>query len=86
MDVKADPGVEINRRIASARFVWMKLNIFWREGLLSMRDKILIYNSVVGSRLTYGLHTLPLKLDLLHKINAFQTRGLRQLLKLNTLS
>ena len=30
----------------------------------------------------YGLHTLPLKLDLLSKLDAFQMRGLRQILKL----
>ena len=68
MDVKADPSMEINRRIASARYIWMKLSIFWKDGLLSMREKLLIYNSVVGSRLMYGLHTLPLKPDLLQRI------------------
>ena len=82
MDTKADPKVEVNRRLAGARYIWMKLSIFWREGLLSTREKLLIYNALIGSRLTYGLHTLPLKIDLLKKLDAFHMRGLRQILKL----
>ena len=47
-----------------------------------MREKILIYNALIGNRLVYGFHTLPLKLDLLSKLDAFQMTRLRQILKL----
>ena len=60
----------------------MKLRIFWREGLLSIRERIMIYTALIGTRLTYGLHTLPLKDELMNKIDAFHVKELRQILKM----
>ena len=37
---------------------------------------------LVGSKLLHGLHTLPLKDDLLNKIEAFHLIGLRRILDL----
>ena len=67
-----------------ARYVWQQLKDFWREGLLSKRQKILIYDALVGSKLLYSLHTLPLKNDLLNKLDVFHLKGLRQVLGLKT--
>ena len=58
MNATADPVVEVNRRLAAARYVWLKLHIFWRHGLLSMRDKLLIYDALIGGKLSYGLHVI----------------------------
>ena len=78
----ADPQIEVNRRISAARYVWIKLKLFWREGLLTIKDKIRIYDTLIASKLMYGLHTAPLKNDLLNQIDAFHFKGLRQILKL----
>ena len=81
MHAKADPNIEANRRIASARYTWKRLKDFWRDGHLSLRERVLIYDSVVSSKLMYGMHVLPLRDDILHKLDTFFYRGLRQLLK-----
>ena len=83
-NAKADPAIEVHRRVAGARYVWQQLKDFWREGLLSKRQKILIYDALVGSKLLYSLHTLPLKNDLLNKLDVFNLKGLRQILGLET--
>ena len=71
INAKADPMIEINKRLAGAWYVWQKLKDFWRDGLLSKREKILIYDALVSSKLLYGLHTLPLNDNLLNKLNVF---------------
>ena len=45
MNVKADPAIEVNRRLANAKYTWTKLRIFWTQGELSFRDKLLIYDA-----------------------------------------
>ena len=77
---KADPNIEIHRRIAAARFVFEKLELFWKDGLLPKRERILIYDALVSAKLTYGLHMLPLKDDQLQKLDAFHLKGLRRIL------
>ena len=75
---------EIRKRIGGATYVWQKLKSFWRDGLLSRREKILIYDALVGSKVLYGLHTLPLKDANLRKLDAFHLRGLRRILGIPT--
>jgi hypothetical protein len=82
MNISVAPKAEVNRRLALARYTWLTLRNFWREGLLSVKDRLLIYQALIESKLTYGLHVLPLKDELLNKMNAFQMRGIRQLLKI----
>ena len=45
--------------------------------------KILIFNAVVVSRLLYGLETIPMTTAMDTKINAFQQRCLRRILKID---
>ena len=53
--------------------------MFWREGLLSVRDKVIKFDQLIACKLTYGLHALPLKDDLLAKIDGFLSKGLRHI-------
>ena len=46
--------------------------------------KIIIYDALVGSKLLYGLDTLPLTTASLNKLNAFHLKGLRRILRLPT--
>ena len=82
MNVSFDPNAEVNRRLALSRFTWLTLMVCWRDGLLSVRDRLLIYQTLIESKLAYGLHVLPFNDELLKKLNAFQMRWIRQLLKL----
>ena len=54
IDNKADPKVEVYKRIAGASYTWHQLKEFWRDGLLSRREKILMYDTLVSSKLLYG--------------------------------
>ena len=84
INARADPNIEISKRISGAWYVWQQLKEFWRDGLLSKRQKILIYDALVSSKLLYGLHTLPLNDNLLNRIDAFHLSGLRRILGLKT--
>ena len=75
---------EIRKRIRGATFVWQKLQVFWRDGLLSKRERIIIYDALVGSKLLFGLHRLPLHDASLNRLNVFHLRGLRRILGLPT--
>ena len=51
---------------------------------MSKREKIIIYDALVGSKLLYGLDTLPLTTASLNKLNPFHLKGLRRILRLPT--
>ena len=68
---RTDPTVEIYNRIAGASYTWQPLKGFWKDGLLSRRGKPLMYDALVSSKLSYGLHKLPLKDALLNKLDEF---------------
>ena len=76
--------VEVGKRIRSTMFVCQKLKVFWIDELVSKREKITIYDSLVSSKLLYGLETLPLTESCLKKLNAFHLRGLRRILRIPT--
>ena len=61
MNAKADPANGVNRRPANARYTWTKLRTFGTQGELSFRHKLLTYDALIGNKLTYGLHVLPLR-------------------------
>ena len=44
--------------------------------------EVTIYNAVIVSQLTHGLSTVELAPAMLNKIDAFQTRGLKYILKI----
>lgn len=55
INAKADPAREVNRRLVLARSAEDKLRMFWREGKVSQKWKILMFNAIVGTKLIYGL-------------------------------
>ena len=44
----------------------------------------MIYNAIIRSKVMYGLETVELTQAGLHRLNVFQLRGLRQILKMTT--
>ena len=78
---KGDPDArEVNRRIINARIAQGRLNVFWREGKISKKWRILMYNAIVGKKLIYGLEVLPMTEVLQKKLDAFYVRGLRRIM------
>ena len=81
---KADVQREISRRISSCVYTWKKLSAFGKHSTCSAKTKINIYTAVICAKLVYGLHTVRLLDHQLNSLNAFQLRGLRQILKIPT--
>ena len=61
-----------------------KLEEFWKHADSSIRDKLIVYDAVTRSKLMYGLESAHLTETLKEKIDMFQRKGLRQILKLPT--
>ena len=55
---KAETSQEIRRRILSTMPILKRLDIFWNKTNCSESWKLLVYNSVIISRLLYGLESL----------------------------
>jgi len=57
---------------------------FWKETQCSTRNKILIYNAVIQSKLLYALETIEIPVALLSRLESFQLKGLRKILSMTT--
>ena len=84
INARADPAKEVNRRITMARAAEARMQSFWREGKVQTKWKILMYNAIVGAKLTYGLEVLPMNDTLLNKLDAFYYRGLRRIFNMQS--
>ena len=79
-----DPKNEIRKRISATMAVLKKLDIFWLRANCNKKWKLLVYNSVIVSKLLYGLESLE-PTDATGKLlNTFQLKGLRKILRLHT--
>ena len=81
---------EVSNRIASAMAAsamaaWKSLDFFfWKEVQCSTRNKILLYNAVIQSKLLYALETIEIPVALLSRLESFQLKGLRKILGMTT--
>ena len=74
--------MEIQSRIGSTWATLRKLDLFWNKSPSSMKWKIIVYDAVIVTKLLYGLASVPLTRADCNKIDAFQMRGLRKILKI----
>ena len=80
MDMKA----EIADRIKHTVVTWKKLGEYWKHGNVSIRDKLLVLNAVIRSKLLYGLESAQLNPSHIARLNTIQLKGLRQILHITT--
>ena len=59
---------KIRKRISAAMAVLKKLDIFWLRANCNKKWNLLVYSSVIVSKLLYGLESLSL-------LNTFQLKG-----------
>ena len=83
---QADVRKEVSSRIATCMITLKKLDFFWRHSDCPERFKLLALDAVLRSKLLYGLESAELGSALLNKLDAFQLKGLRKILKLKTTS
>jgi hypothetical protein len=74
----------ITGRISACFAVLNRLNFFWRKSSCPDKFKLSVFDAVVRSKLVYGLEVTHIPKFLMQKLNAFQLKGLRKILKLNT--
>ena len=58
------------------------MKTFWYKTNCSHKWKIQVYNAIIVSQLTYGLSTVQMTPVMLKRLDAFQMRGLRYILKI----
>ena len=80
ISVRARPVEELENRLGKAVQTATKLKEFWKHVHCSLHWKVQVYNAVVVSQLVYGLDTIIFSESMEHKIDAFQAKGLRQIL------
>ena len=81
---KLNIAAEITSRIASAMATWRSLDMFWKDVCCTLRNKLLVYNAVIRTKLLYGLETLELSTSQISRLEAFQLKGLRKILNMVT--
>ena len=59
-----------------------KLDVVWKKAPVSKKWKLIMYDAVVGTKLTYALETIPLSDADKNRIDSFHIRGLRKILRI----
>ena len=78
------PDVEISNRLKQTHITWNKLHKYWKLDKVSKKRRLQVWNAVIKTKLIYGLETLTLTEAQQSKLNTFQLKGIRQILKLHT--
>ena len=63
---------------------WKKMGPYWKKAAVPNRVKLLAYDALIRSKLVYAFETATLNINAKKRIDAFQLKGLRQILKLKT--
>ena len=61
-----------------------KLDLFWRHSDCQIKTKILVQDAVIRSKLLYGLESAELTSSDLKRLDVFQLKGLRKIMKMET--
>ena len=78
---KANTKREVKRRIQMAMGTLKKLDEFWHHSDCSKRLKMIVFVTVIRSKLLYGLESVQIQDHLLSQLNTVQLKGLRKILK-----
>ena len=76
-----DRKPELQHRIAATWKTARRLDLLWGRSRASIKWGIRVYDAVIVARLMYGLTSIPLSKADANKIDAFQTKGFRKILK-----
>ena len=81
---KGDPKKEISKRISERMVIWKRLGPLWKHTSNPTRCKLLVYDAIVRSKLMYGLESAQLNDSIKKRLDAFQLKGLRKILQIQT--
>lgn len=89
MSSDGNSEIEVQARLAKARYAYVNLRPVWNSGKFSTTTKIRLFRSNVLSVLLYGAETWKWTKCISHSIEVFQNRCLRRIFKIfwpNTIS
>ena len=75
---------EITNRISATMATWKSMDIFWKHAQCTVKNKLQVFNSVIKSKLLYGLETLEIPSAQMSRLEAFHLKGLRKILDMKT--
>ena len=81
---KGDSTKEVSKRLSECIVVWKKLDQFWKHCDCTVSQKVSVYDALIRAKLMYGLESAQLNESVKRKLDTFQLKGLRQILKLTT--
>ena len=68
---------KIANRISARMATWKNMDIFWKHAQCTVKNKLQVFNSVIKSKLLYGLKTLEIPSTQMLRLEAFHLKGLR---------
>jgi len=80
LNKKASVREETTYQMQQVTGTWKRLQTYWKATDASKKWQLLAYDATVKSKLLYGLETAQASNADLKRIDAFQLRGLRQIL------
>ena len=81
---RVNPKIEINRRISNTMPILKRFYLFWKQARVPTKWKIQIFNAVCISKLLYSLEALQPTEAAASKLDTFQLKGFRKILKMST--
>jgi hypothetical protein len=79
-----DTKRELNQRISNCMAIMKKMDLFWRHSDCPVRLKLTTLDAVIRSKLLYGLDAVNLKEPEKKRLDAFQLKGLRKIMHMQT--
>ena len=80
----SQPLLEVRDSIKQSAITWKRLDLLWKICKCSTKTKLQYWNAVIKTKLTYALETMHLTKTQLRKLDTFQLKGLRKILKMHT--
>ena len=77
-----DKRAEISSRLGDCIATCNRLKLFWNKANTSLTWKMQVFRSIIRSKLLYGLECFQLTDAELSRLNAFQNKSVRRILKI----
>ena len=84
LTAEARTDVEISRRLAESIVIWKKLAPYWKKSNGTAARKIMVFQAILHSKALYGLESAVLTAAQQNKLDVFQLKGMRQILRITT--
>ena len=82
--IKLGSREELNRRFANTMVTMRKLDLFWRHSNCGTAIKLQVADAVLRSKLLYGIESSQLTPAAVRRLETFQLKVIRKILKMNT--